>query len=349
MREVFSNNAEGVLSDGISDSEITITLDDTPGAANFQYLNNGEFQRATISDLDAPGVTEIVRILGLDGLTLTVERGVEGSAPATWPSGAKLSARVTAGMLDSFVAQDSNGVVSTGSDPFVVNGRANMQGGLVQVAGWPALVLGRVNYSGQPISQDKGFSHEVVGGTQLVSLGTTPAWVSSQYYGSGSVVLPTTPNGFQYSYEKTPFGGATQVSTEPAFDTSGYPVAVVNPSDPDKIDGYWLPTPNPLGLRILLNGFSGGVMLTEVGFLCLEHGASTPPTISVAAGTVSEPLALVSGVSLSGIDGAEQVWRHVIADGGKLQNEIRFDVGTPATGTFVGRFYWRGVAFCTNW
>lgn len=349
MREVFSNNAEGVLAVGISDSADSITLADTPGASNFPYLSYGEFQRATITDLNSPGLTEVVRIIERDGFALSVERCIEGDTQVAWPAGAKLSARVTAGMLGSLVARDSDGVVSTGSSPFVVNGRPNQNGGLVQIVGWPVLSLGRVDYDGQVISQDKGLTHESIGGTQVVSLGTTSTWVSGQNYDSGSVVVPTTPNGFQYTYEKSPFGGSTQVATQPAFDTSGYSLAVMNPSNPEKVDGYWLPTPNPLGLRLLLNGFYGGVMLTEVGFVCLDHGATTPPSISISTGTVGEPVPIVSNVSLSQIDGAEQVWRHIITDGGALQKEIRFDVTIPATGNFVGRFYWRGVAFGTSW
>lgn len=348
MREIFSNNAEGLLSAGISDSATTVTLADTPGAANFAYLGDGEFQRATISDVNTPDVTEVVRIVGQAGLSFTLERGVEGDA-ASWPSGAKLSARVTAGMLESLVARDDGGVISTGSGSFVVNGRPNQNGGMVQIAGWPVLSLGRVGYSDKVEFQDSGLTHEAVGGTQSVSLGTTPAWVSGQNYGSGEIVVPTTPNGFQYCYEKTPYGGNTQVATQPAFDTSGYSLPVMNPGNPAKVDGYWLPTPNPLGLRLRLKGFYGGVMLTEVGFLCLDYGASTPPTISISSGYEGDLSDIVSNVSLSQIDGAQQVWRHVITDGGQLKDEIRFDVDTPATGAFIGRFYWRGVAFGTSW
>ena len=350
MQELFSNNAEGVLAAGIDDNETTITLADTPGAANFQLISvySDEFQRATISDLNAPGATEIVRIVERDGLVFTVQRGLEGDAPSSWPAGAKLSARVTAGMLGSFVAQDE-GRISTGSYSFVVNSRPAVEGGQVQIGGWPVLQLGRARYSGSAEFQDRGMTHEAVGGTHVVSLGTTHTWVSNGQYYPGEVVLPTTPNGFQYSYEKTPFGNITQVVTEPEFDTYGEPLAVVNPSDPDKTDGYWMPTPDPVALHTRFSGFYGGVMLTEVGFLCLDYGATTPPTISVSTGQTGDPVPIVSNVSLSQIDGAEQVWRHVITDIRQLQREIRFAVVTPATGTFVGRFYWRGVAFGTSW
>lgn len=359
MADLFTNNAEGVLAAGISNSATTITLADTPGAHKFgyPYPEGGLIQRATITHVDFPLDIEIVSITDRAGLTLTVERGIESTSARAWPAGAKVSARVTAGILESFfqVAPGAKAlsindrVISIGSDPFVVNGRPNQNGGLVQIAGWPVLSLGRVKYGNDVIFQDAGLTHEAVGGTQVVSLGTTPTWVSGQIYDSGAVVVPTTPNGFQYTYEKTPFGGSTQVATQPAFDTGGYSLAVMNPSNPNKVDGYWLPTPHPLGLRLLLDGFDGGVMLTEVGFVCLDHGATTPPSISISTGTVGEPVPIVSSVSLSQIDGAEQVWRHIITDGGPLQKEIRFDVTTPATGNFVGRFYWRGVAFGTTW
>ena len=359
MADLFTNNAEGVLAAGISNSATTITLADTPGAHKFAYPypEGGLIQRATITHVDFPLDIEIVSITDRAGLTLTVERGIESTSARAWPAGAKVSARVTAGILESFfqVAPGAKAlsindrVISIGSDPFVVNGRPNQNSGLVQIAGWPVLSLGRVDYGGQVIYQDTGLTHEAVGGTQVVSLGTTPTWVSGQYYDSGAVVVPTTPNGFQYTYEKTPLGDATMVATEPAFDTSGYSLAVLNPSNPDEIDGYWIPTPNPLGLKIWFAGPHDGVMLTEVGFLCLGHGATTPPSISISTGTVEEPVPIVSSVSLSQIDGAGQVWRHIITDGGALQKEIRFDVTTPATGNFVGRFYWRGVAFGTSW
>ena len=108
MTEQFSNNAEGTLAAPISSSATTITLTDAPGAYRFAGVGVGDFQRATITGND-PDVFEIVHIVASSGLTLDIQRGMEGTANLSWPTGATISARVTAGMLGSFLSMDEYG------------------------------------------------------------------------------------------------------------------------------------------------------------------------------------------------------------------------------------------------
>ena len=112
--ELFSNNARGVLAEGINRSSEKIILE-SGGVESFSsppnyaswLENGGYFQRATIYNPDDPDLNEIVFItnVGKFSNTLYVKRIREhkdgGGTPPSWPAGSIIEARVTAGMLES--------------------------------------------------------------------------------------------------------------------------------------------------------------------------------------------------------------------------------------------------------
>ena len=350
MKELFSNNAEGTLSAGITDVDTTITLVDQPGAHKLAEVLQGEsFQRATLTDSNAPGAVEIVHITDRDGLTLTIARGLESTAPVAWSAGAKISARVTAGMLDALAsgglqADDRYGrQFKTEGAGLVVNGRADMTDGVVQLGGYNLLqkygAAATQVYSPGKFWQDENMAHESVGGSPFVNLKDAAAytWASNGYYTDGSIVAPPTPDGFLYLFQSLDWR-ATQTTTPPGFNGSGYPVDALG--DDNAVVGQWLPLPTPLAFTLGFTGVVGGIVLSEVGFICTDYRGGTAPVVSI--GTDAAPTSLVNSVALSQIAGAGQVHRFPVNPAGAPLRAIKFTLNTPSDAKFYGRFYWRG-------
>lgn len=349
MAERFSNNAVGTLASALDDVETTVALVSEAGAARFAALGVGDFQRATITNPATPEAFEIVRITANDGLSLTVERGNDGTTAAAWPAGSKISARVTAGMLDDLAssglqADDRYGrQFKTAGAGLVVNGRADLSDDVVQLGGYNMLQ----KYGAAPTEvygmgrfwQDKNMAHESVGGSPFVDLKDAAAytWAPNGDYPDGSIVAPPTPDGFLYLFQSLDWR-STQTTTLPGFNGSGYPVDALGADN--AVVGQWLPLPTPLAFTLGFTGLVGGIVLSEVGFICTEHGAGTAPVVSI--GTNETPTSLVNSVALSQIAGAGQVHRFPVNPAGAPLMEIKFTLNTPSDAMFYGRFYWRG-------
>lgn len=361
---VFSNNARTTLAVPLetgADNEEMVAIGDG-SADSFEYLNyspetptdSQPFQMATLLDPSDRSVLEIVRIKGRNGVNFTVDRAQENTEARAWPAGTIVEARITAGMLRAFAQDSGNRIVRRGDDGvirtpssmgFVVDGRVSLPGKIIQLSGWPALQFVRASPGASTEFQDNNLSYEAVGGTPMMSLGATQTWASNAYYSPGDFVKPTVPNGFQYMFDRLITWGGTQEAVEPAFDTSGYPVDIY--SGEERI-GYWVPVPAPLDMVVMFSGFGqAGLMLTELGFLCTEFDQATVPSVSI--GTPADPTRFVNNQPLSQIAGNAQVHRFPIGAAGGLVDQLKFKVEAPATGKFVGRFYWRGVFFQTGW
>lgn len=341
MAEMFTNSARGTLAVGIDSIETTITLDDTPGAYNFGYVGEGDFKRATITGAD-PDVYEIVHITSSDGisLSLTIERGKEGTSQLTWGVGSEISCRVTSGMLDKFLQQDEYGVVHSRpgrpSDTFVVNGRLANSG--VMLSGYHVLPLITAQLTTTVEQQDKNMTRESVGGSLFVDLGDSiPTWVANMYYSERTIVRPTTPNGYVYLLETFTGYGAAQSSTEPSW-SMGY--GVTEATIGGTPCGSWLPLPDPLVVNLAFAG-SNKLLLSEVGFICMGYDTvTTPPSVSV--GVPGDLTRFANAISLTGITGTDMVWRAPVTTD-KLVSGLVFTLNTAATGSLTGRFYWRGA------
>lgn len=352
MAERFSNNAVGTLASALDNVETTVALVSEAGAARFAALDVGDFQRATITNPATPEAFEIVRITANEGLSLTVERENEGTAAAAWPAGSKISARVTAGMLQTLAsgglqADDRYGrQFKTEGAGLVVNGRADMTEtyGVVQLGGYNLLQ----KYGAAPTEvygvgkfwQDENMAHESVGGSPFVDLqdaATYYTWTSNNHYSDGTIVAPPTPDGFLYLFQSLDWRD-TQTTTPPGFDGSGYPVDALDTNN--EVVGQWLPLPTPLAFTLGFTGVVGGIVLSEVGFICTYYGGGTAPVVSI--GTEAAPTSLVNSVALSQIAGNRQVHRFPVNPAGAPLNEIKFTLNTPSDAEFYGRFYWRG-------
>lgn len=349
MAERFSNNAVGTLASALDNVETTVALVSEAGAARFATLDVGDFQRATITNPATPEAFEIVRITANEGLSLTVERENEGTTAAAWPAGSKISARVTAGMLDALTSSGLQaddrygGQFKTAGAGLVVNGRADSTNGVVQLGGYNLLqkygAAATQAYGAGKFWQDKNMAHESVGGSPFVDLKDAAAytWASNGYYTDGSIVAPPTPDGFLYLFQSLDWR-ATQTTTLPGFDGSGYPVDALGADN--AVVGQWLPLPTPLAFTLGFTGVVGGIVLSEVGFICTDYGAGTAPVVSI--GTDAAPTSLVNSVALSQIAGAGQVHRFPVNPAGEPLSAIKFTLNTPSDAMFYGRFYWRG-------
>lgn len=322
MAELYSNNAVGTLVSSILDTDTSLELADEPWAANFVINNvDGDFQRATLTG-DDPLTFEIVYITFNDNTrTLTVLRGQEWTDAQAWPAGTKLSARVTAGMLNSFVAQSPGATYGT-----------------VLVPGYPILPIRPASptlKAGVLMYQDLGMAREAVGGSITVSLGdSVTKWKASTLYLHGSVVAPLTPDGYHYALELNEGMPYSSTETAPSFPGTGDTCEAYSGVH---LVGRWVPVPTPLDFTITL---AHGLVVTEVGFICTDYGASTAPVVSI--GTTAAPGRFAMARPLSGITAYGDVHRIAVTANGTLANELKFSLDTAASGLLVGRFYWRG-------
>lgn len=338
----FLNNCEGVLAEALEPGDVKLTLADA-GKWGYVTFGPGVVIRATITHPSNPGGYEVVSILGKDeealdpDVTYRVERGLEDGAAsgASWPAGSKVSARITAEMLEAFpqlhkrrflMAQVAGGpgYFSLGSFAALSPERARPTDGY---------------FYG---SQDENFGVEIAGCSQPVSLSQAPAWQSNSYYTPGAVVSPPVADGFQYWFDPLYEGATAKTAVAPDFAGDSEPTVAYNDGLPGQPVGFWVPTPQPVDTEII---FGLGAVLSEVGFIAsFKEGAATTPVVSIGDGIDMERFA--DNVALSQIAGNGHIHRIAIAEGGALPARLNFRLDTAATGgQFRGRFYWRGFFF----
>lgn len=334
MRHAFSNNAVTTLAAGISDSATEITL--TSDAAFASVGTGGLIQALTITDPANVLPPEVVHATAIPGAgQRTVTRGQDGTTAQTWGAGAIVSARVTAGMLGSFVQADDEGVLLI---PGVASGRNWRGPGAVQMSGLQSLQPQRSAVGSAANGIDQNLGVELVGTSVYVSLGTTPTWTSGAGYAQGDVVVPPTPvpDVDQYCYEPRSYlTDISETTTTPAFEITA--CAALNGATDV---GFWTPIDLSF-LAVDIGSLPGstGILVSEVGFICSNYSAGTAPVVSI--GINGDTTKYASSVSLSQISDVGHVHRIPVTAGGVVGTP-RFTLVTPGTATFVGRFYWRG-------
>ncbi len=96
----FKNNATATLSASINGVATSISLQTGQGALFDTLATPGEYFMATL--FNVAGLKEIVKVTARSGDTFTtVVRAQEGTAALSWSAGDKISARLTAGTLDT--------------------------------------------------------------------------------------------------------------------------------------------------------------------------------------------------------------------------------------------------------
>jgi len=385
MSLLFSNNAETTLASAVTALAQTSLVAVSDGSADMfrspQSAMPTGFQLATLTHPSVPGDYEIVRITARAGNVFTVERAVEvvfinsedpnpenmrrqGEA-RLWPAGTKLSARITAGTLNTLLA-GGDGMI-TRPDSIVLDvtvpdyqsqaaavdrsmvfaGRAN-RSFAVQLSAYRMLLMENAAIKDQyyPADQDFNMSSPSVGGTFPVDLGVPPAWAPSTYYPRGMVIVPTTPDGNQYwaELDRVDESSLWTAGTEPSWVPDPVTNGVEDGFDPNINRGRWRATAMPINFG---QSLFYPLVVTEVGFIAHKVTATTTPSISI--GTAADPTKFAANVALSQITGDGCVHRIPITTGGVMTRDLHYKVDTAATGgQFLGRFYWRGF-FVDTW
>lgn len=375
MTLLFSNNSEAVLAEEIFTGTTVFTVVADGSENTFrapQLALPAGVQLATLTNTAYPGEYEVIRITSRTADEFTVERGVEKitesdpegraiqGAARYWPAGTKMSARVTAGTLaginsgEGLITRPGSVVIgvtvdadnyqtkaaseSTSPYSLVFEGRSRMTGA-VQLSGRPALQIenAAIGSDYTTVRLDRNLSFPSVGGTFPVDLGVPATW-SATNYPRGSVVIPTTPNGFQYWPELDDIDAAWLNSeTEPNWATVDGTTGGVEVTSYGK-PARWRPTAMPIEFE---HSTSVPLVITEVGFIAHKVAATAVPSVSI--GTAAVPGRFASNVALSQITGDGCIHRIPITTGGVIARELHFKVVTAATGgQFLGRFYWRG-------
>lgn len=106
--QLFINNWAATLTAPATSGDLTLSVDPAQ-AALLTGLGAGDYYVLTLAEVvdDAETSWEIVKVTAVVGGVLTVERPVEGTTAAAWSVGASISARATAGTLETL--RDSGG------------------------------------------------------------------------------------------------------------------------------------------------------------------------------------------------------------------------------------------------
>lgn len=312
----FWNNGETTLAASITDSATTLTLTDK--VALFGSTVDDDAAASQLVTITHPSTTEheILLIVGTtDGTNYQIRRGLDGvdqTTPLAWPSGSKVSANVTAGMLGSFWQSP-------------------------KLQGYPAIARDE-NLAG--VIRPATYTTPIIVYTHSVDLGTPPTWAASTTYAHGDIVIPSVPNGHQYRMCSTsgfPDSG-TSSGTEPTWGT-----------DEEITDGTvrWLRSTLDTGTGVRFwmdSGYSEPdvfMLIDEVGFISRTVTASGVPSVSI--GSSASATLFANAVSLTEITAAKRVHR-IASTVSSSVDELRFLLTTAASGgRCVGQFYARGV------
>lgn len=96
-KQLYANNASTTIAANIGSTDTSISV---ANGSSFPSPGTGQYFMATI---DYSGVREVIKVLSVSGNTFTsVVRGQEGTTAQTWPLGAVIENRATAGTLGSY-------------------------------------------------------------------------------------------------------------------------------------------------------------------------------------------------------------------------------------------------------
>lgn len=333
----FTNNGVATLATAIDASAGTITLGVGEGDRFAAISTSGwDVQALTLTSPELPGAVEIIEIHGRSSGSdvLEVGRGMDGTAAIEWPAGTTVSARVTAGMLESFAQGSFDGYlrIPEGTVPLSRDISGNQ------------FVIQRYNHAGGPAFANTGL--ETFWLSPSVNLGVIQPWAPGEDYSEGAVVAPTVPNGFQYVLMVDNYRlyapSIRSEATEPVWPTAAGGAV----SDGQTRAGSWVAANLSSGL-LLAAPEASGILLSEIGFICSGiDGVTTPPSISITGYQTSD--VFVAGQPLSAIGASNDVHRFGPVPAKMLEN-VRFKLDTPAMGgPFSGWFYAKGAIIQTG-
>lgn len=349
----FSNNAVGTLLDPIAFSQSASQLLLSPEhIALFADVDpaTGVIQAITLSDPTDPSVYEIVYATEKAGDALLVTRGQEGTVKRSWDVGTVVSARVTAGMLDSFEQKkpppDGRVALGAGSAVHGTTGvainAASDSSGLVAIGGYPAVRF----RTPEPRDMSKNvLAYEAVTTTAMLELVASglDAWEPGILVRESYPRGPSIPDGNQYVLTIDDFPAVHQFqtgATEPDWNTMGQYTEFTQASEPG-VSGRWSRTNLAEGI---VQEFGEYILLfpTEVGFISAwASPGSTTVHVTIEDATSGEPLVL--NQPLTDILGRNH-WHRFTSIPNKGLRSIRFKVVSSGDAAYIaGRFYAKGV------
>ena len=98
MGILFTNNANSTLASGISNSDLSLTVQTGTGAL---FPNPTTAEQYFLVTLEVGTLREIVKVTSRSTDVLTIVRAQEGTTAQTWSAGTKVSHRITAGSLSA--------------------------------------------------------------------------------------------------------------------------------------------------------------------------------------------------------------------------------------------------------
>lgn len=260
--QAFSNNARGVLDQEMASDEMVLILNaaesDIDRFAPIGAMPHGAIQTLTITDPANPEVMEIVAMTRADGSSFRVKRGLEGTTPLTWPEGSVVEARITAGMLNSF-----------------------MQIGRDEEFQMPYLTeIQIIPKNFYPSYSAPMFATPVMGRSMNVSVGLVEDQFGPRSIERGGIVTHPGREGV-YFVSIDGWGYEQPIPNIPPVEYSGE-ISILDMSGQEK-DFYAQRMDDPIIIDIASTGVS--IVITEVGFVCTRNGGGGPAQVTVSVGT----------------------------------------------------------------
>lgn len=345
---IFANNAETTTLGALTALAMNETREDTVEvdfAARLlfhdPYLYGAEMHVTLHDPTGASAVVEIAKLKRVvtagSSVTFTLERVRDdhnNSDGPSWAAGAGVSARVTAGMLGSFVqapAADSQVcALEVGSDS---GQRKN-----IAFSSLPVVSLATRHSDGHQDAKEYPAGAELVFRTRNIDVGPPDAHDSGASYYGGEIVVPSPADGYQYQFLPSP---DAVTSGAVSFPGDGNAVEAFSVYDPLDHAGWWAATEVPIVLQESMPG--GKFVLTEVGFM-RKIGSGSPATPAVVSiGTMANSTLFLDHANLAGAK------RVSIPDEGSFGvNDIVFTVHSQSDVSLIGSFYFKGFVIHTG-
>lgn len=344
---IFANNAETTLADpllalpGDSTDEVEVEVDFATGRwFPNPYTYGDEMHVTLVNPADAPGVHEVVSLIKVDvfGSTakFTLRRSDDsGMGKPAWTAGTTVSARVTAEMLETFVQAPAGGMFRVHQMDIKNPGSSSRY---FAFKTHPVVALNtpwaHPDYGDHFEAREYPAGTELIFRTRNVEIGAAPPHDAGGPYMGGEIVVPGTPDGYQYQFLPLNITGGAMGSV--VFPGDGSSVAAYNDDDPPAHVGWWAPTALPIQLVEYL---PSRFVLTEVGFLEMGRTGdpTTPPAISI--GTSSDNTKYLNNATITGS-------KRVLVDPDDSfpgNTGLVFTLETPGDDeSIVGSFYFKG-------
>lgn len=122
-----ANNAQTVLSAGISSSATTLTVNTGTGALFPAPVSGTSFYKLTLVDAATGQLTEIMHVTARTGDVMTVQRAQEGTTARAWSANDIVANMLTSGTLNAFAQLESPSFTGTPKAPTASQGTSSTQ------------------------------------------------------------------------------------------------------------------------------------------------------------------------------------------------------------------------------